>query len=92
MLLAAEQFRISLRRFEFRKLMIPVVSNITGYPYPDGNATETICDYLTRQITAPVQWIKTVQYILSRGACEIIELGPGNVLTRLIGQIKAAAP
>jgi malonyl CoA-acyl carrier protein transacylase len=91
MLSAADQFRIWLRQFEFNKLMIPVVSNITGSPYPEGDTSKILSDYLTRQITEPVQWIRTVRYLLSSGVSEISELGPGNVLTRLIGQIKADA-
>ena len=46
---------------------------------------------LARQITAPVQWHAGVDYLLAQGVTEFKELGPGNVLSKLVSTIQAAA-
>lgn len=88
---AAGMFAQFLLGIPFGPLAIPVISNVTGAPYPAGRDTEAIRDLLTRQITQPVQWTRSVQYLLNHegGPCQ--EVGPGDVLSRLIQQIRTAA-
>jgi malonyl CoA-acyl carrier protein transacylase len=43
---------------------------------------------LAQQITQPVRWTETVQWLLQQPDPEFLELGPGNVLTGLIRRIK----
>jgi malonyl CoA-acyl carrier protein transacylase len=85
---ASRTFEDFLRPFEFGPLEIPVVSNVTGQPYQsDPDAAKSL---LMKQISSPVLWMQSIEYLLGRGISSFTELGPGKVLTRLIDQIKQA--
>ena len=58
----------------------PVVANVTGKPASDG---EEIRSLLVKQVTAPVMWAQTMQYLKDNGVDTVIEVGPGTVLTGL---------
>jgi malonyl CoA-acyl carrier protein transacylase len=45
-----------------------------------------IKDNLIKQITHPVCWTETIRYLKNQGETVFIEVGPGNVLTRLLAQ------
>lgn len=51
---------------------------------------DRVRDTVASQITSPVLWTDTIQYLLERGSPEFNEVGPGQVLTKLVAQIKAA--
>jgi [acyl-carrier-protein] S-malonyltransferase len=63
---------------------VPVVSNVTARPA--GSAAETR-DLLVRQVTSPVRWCDSMQWLASQGFTRFIELGPGNVLSGLMKRI-----
>ena len=63
---------------------IPVLSNVTGQPHTNA---ELIRVNLAKQITDSVQWVKCVEYIVSQGITDFIEIGPGKVLKGLIRRI-----
>lgn len=42
---------------------------------------------LVAQLTAPVKWTQSIQNMIADGATEFMELGPGNVLQKLISKI-----
>ncbi|WP_309059779.1 ACP S-malonyltransferase [Streptomyces sp.] len=85
---AAARFERFLRGYRFAPLRIPVVSNATARLYDD---TETAA-LLVRQLTSPVRWTESVEYLLDQPEPEFHELGPGQVLTGLIAQIRAGRP
>lgn len=85
------EFAEFLTAFTFSKPALPVISNVTAAPYPTSQPTETIRDLLVKQITSPVQWTKTVEYLRAAGVRRFKEIGPGMVLTRLIEQIPVQA-
>jgi malonyl CoA-acyl carrier protein transacylase len=66
----------------------PIVANVTAQLYPVENPSEAAKSLLTKQITSSVQWTASVRYLLSQGVTEFKEMGPGNVLTRLVQQIQ----
>ena len=80
---AAHEFGRFLDEFEFKPLSIEVIANVTAKPYTQ----ETIKENLTRQITSPVKWFESIGYLRKAGETEFVEVGPGNVLTRLLPQI-----
>ncbi len=88
MVSAREAFGALLASFTFKRPSIPVISNITGQPYP----TAAIRALLEAHITSPVLWTQTVQSLLARGVTTFKEIGPGAVLTRLIHQTRQAVP
>ncbi|MEX1830093.1 ACP S-malonyltransferase [Luteibacter sp. CQ10] len=85
----ARQFEGFLASFAFASPRIPVVANVTAKPYPGDAAS--IRELLVKQITQPVRWTESVEYLLSQGVTDFREVGPGNVLTRLVKQIQDAA-
>ena len=60
--------------------------------YSDIDAAEMkdvaqIKESLVRQLTAPVQWIKTIEKMTQDGCSTFVEVGAGKVLAGLIGKI-----
>ncbi|AGP33717.1 ACP S-malonyltransferase [Sorangium cellulosum] len=83
---AQRDFSAFVAGFRFVRPRIPVIANCTARPYPDDEAG--IRDLLVRQITSPVRWYETVSYLLASPEAEFEEIGPGDVLTRLIVEIR----
>ena len=42
---------------------------------------------LTGQLVSPIRWIDSIEYLLENGTDIFIEIGPGSVLTGLVGRI-----
>ena len=80
---AQNEFAGFLKSFEFQPVQIPVIANYTAASYQDG---ETI-NNMTQQISSPVRWVESIQYLKQQPEAEFEEIGPGNVLTKLIKQI-----
>jgi len=80
---AQNEFAGFLKSFEFQPVQIPVIANYTAASYQDG---ETI-NNMTQQISSPVRWVESIQYLKQQPEPEFEEVGPGNVLTKLIKQI-----
>ncbi len=74
---AFEQF---IRGITFRVPQTPVISNVRAEPYPPSD----IADLLISQITNPVRWSQTMSYLLDQGHRDFEELGPGDVLSKLV--------
>lgn len=85
---AGKSFDNFLGGFAFNAPSIPVVANVTGEPYPAEQPTATVRALLVKQITGSVQWTQSVRYLLTQGVTDFKEMGPGNVLTKLMKQIK----
>lgn len=85
---AQRKFEIFIDPFQFQKLTISVISNVFArpYQYPD------IKQLLIKQITHPVKWTETIQYLMGLGEMVFEEIGPGKVLSGLIQRIKKDAP
>ncbi|MNJ33458.1 Polyketide biosynthesis protein PksE [compost metagenome] len=80
------QFSRYLEEFNFNRLRIPVIANLTGLPY----VQKDLKSNLVGQLTAPVQWTDSIRFLLANEA-QLEEVGPGNVLTRLIQNITREA-
>ena len=85
---AAEKFKAVLADAAVHPTEIKVVSNVNGRP---GESAEEIRVNLVQQITASVQWVASVEYIISQGVTHFIEIGPGKVLKGLIRRINSDA-
>ena len=82
----AAEFRRYLKAQKFLAPRIPVIANFTAQPYSHHDMATTLAD----QMSGTVRWLQSVEYVLGRGEIDFRELGPGNVLTKLVGQIAAA--
>ncbi len=74
----------ALARLPMQLPRVPVVSNVTARPA--GGVAE-IKDLLVRQVTSPVRWSESMQWLVSQGFTRFIELGLGNVLSGLMKRI-----
>ena len=72
-----------LKHFEFQPVQIPVIANYTAEPYQND---ETV-NNMVQQISNPVRWVESIQYLKLQPEPEFEEIGPGKVLTKLITQI-----
>ncbi len=86
---AAKEFAAFLAPMTFSAPKTPVVANVTAQPYPDDGAA--MKSLLVEQITRSVQWTQSVRYLIANGVTGFSEMGPGNVLTRLVQQIQKDA-
>ena len=63
---------------------LPVVHNVDAAVH-DGVAA--ITDALVKQLYLPVQWTGCVQALAAQGTTQVVECGPGKVLTGLVKRI-----
>ncbi len=80
---AADAFRLKLAQTPIQNTKIPVVQNFTATEH---TMAHEIRENLYRQIFSPVRWFQSVEYMVSKGVETFIEIGPKNVLSRLIQQ------
>lgn len=90
MIPTAEAFAPFAEGFDFADPALPVISNVTARPYPLRGAAAVLRRQLVSQITGSVRWVESVQYALARGARTFEEVGPGDVLAKLVVKIQAA--
>lgn len=81
---AARQFADSLQNTEFKVPTIPVISNVDLSIY---QTIEQIRTLLREQLYRPVRWVETIQTMKNNGVEQVIECGPGKVLSGLIKRI-----
>lgn len=81
---ASEKFGEFLRGFGFRAPSIPVYANLTALPYASGDEARAT---LSKQMCSPVRFTDTVKNMVGAGITEFTEVGPGKVLTGLVGKI-----
>ena len=84
---AARQFEAFLSSCDLGRPALPVVSNVTAEYYSDGD----VRPLLVRQITSPVRWVDSIEFLMRQGARNFSEMGPGVVLTKLVRDIVAAS-
>jgi [acyl-carrier-protein] S-malonyltransferase len=84
---AVPEFRDALVQTEIRSPQAPVVLNdtATATTNPDVIRAE-----LSFQLTHPVRWVQCVDFMVSQGVTEFIEIGPGRVLSGLIKRIASS--
>ena len=81
---ARQEFVDFLQNFSFQAPTIPVISNLTAKPYDP----YSIQFNLSQQITSPVQWTNTIEYLLENGESDFYEIGSGTILSGLISRIR----
>ena len=83
---ARKELAECIERTEFKTPVCPIYQNVTATATTD---PEVIKENLLKQLTSPVRWTHTVENMISDGAAEFIEVGPGAVLQGLVGQISS---
>ena len=84
----ADRLRESFSRCGWKRSKWPLVANVSAREEIDvGNIQEA----LFLQTFMPVLWSESIEYIISRGVKNFLEIGPGSVLTGLIKRISPDA-
>ena len=78
---AAEKFEKVLADVELKNPVVPIAQNFTG---KFTKSSEEIGKNLVSQVSGSVLWEDCVHSLVDTGNLNIIEFGPGNVLTGLI--------
>lgn len=79
-----QEFEQFLAGIDFGELQVDIVSNWTGDLYPRIDYR----NHIANQLSHPVQWYRSVSRLLASGITDFIELGPNEVLTKLLAKIR----
>ncbi|MBB6340881.1 [acyl-carrier-protein] S-malonyltransferase [Pseudomonas fluvialis] len=77
---AAEQFAASIEALNWQMPSIALVQNVSAAVPAD---LEGLKRDLLAQLYSPVRWVETVQCLAGQGVTELVECGPGKVLSGL---------
>ena len=86
MMPAAEKLKINLNQIDFHSPSISIINNVGVKAYNDA---ASIRDGLSHQLYMPVRWVEIIKMFISDGITQIIECGPGKVLTGLNKRIES---
>ena len=83
----------ALARATFCVPRVPVLSNVTGAPFPSPAAMPAL---LARQLTEPVLWEETLAALTGGGAAapgvaQLFELGPGGQVRAMVKRVDGGA-
>jgi len=81
---AQDRLSADLKQSQFNDLQTPLVTNVDAKPIKTGAEAR---DSLVRQVSQPVRWLQSVEFLSSHGVQTFIEIGPGKVLSGLVRQI-----
>jgi [acyl-carrier-protein] S-malonyltransferase len=81
---AADKLAAAMAGLEIKAPSVPVVANVTAEPTQD---PVRIKQLLVQQVTAPVRWEESIQYLAKSGVTTAYELGSGAVLKGLVKRI-----
>jgi [acyl-carrier-protein] S-malonyltransferase len=83
---AAQEFRAALELAQWAEPRVPVIANATARP----TGRLSAIDLLVAQLTSPVRWTESVQFMIGKGVTHFVEVGPKDVLCGLIKRIDSA--
>jgi [acyl-carrier-protein] S-malonyltransferase len=86
MKLAARSFRGELDAISFAPPRVRVIGNVYARPIE----LVDLRDELEAQLTSPVRWTESVQYLAQQGVTTCIEIGPKDVLAGLVRRIETS--
>ena len=87
---AQKRLGIYLEDMSVGELRLPVWSNTTAAPYV--NVADSIKRTLAEQVALPVRFVDQINNMYEAGIRTFIEVGPGKVLTGLVGMILKDKP
>lgn len=79
-----DEFTQFLQQFKYANPEMTVIANLTAEPYQ----ADSVVANLSAQMVNPVQWTKSIQFLLKQGETDFVEVGPGKVLTGLVAKIR----
>ena len=87
---ASEAFGRALADVELGAASMPVFANASASTYPADSAA--VREQLAAQLAQPVRFVEMIEAMYASGVRTFVEVGPGSVLTGLIGRILGDRP
>jgi [acyl-carrier-protein] S-malonyltransferase len=81
---AQDRLAVDLNGIAFANLATVIVTNVDAKAVNLGDEARAA---LVRQVSQPVRWLESVEFLISQGVQSLIEIGPGKVLSGLVRQI-----
>ena len=81
---AQDRLMKDLQMIEFRDLRFPIVENVSARENIQGGRVRTA---LSDQVSAPVLWKDSIEYLIGNNVETFVEIGAGKVLSGLVKQI-----
>jgi len=78
---AASRLRDVLAELDFNPIIYPVVINTEARANSD---PARVKDILVEQVTSPVRWTESLEFLKNSGVSEFLEIGPSKVLSGLV--------
>lgn len=84
MMSAQEKLAVDLEKISYHDLRFPIIHNVDALANESG---DKVRESLTRQVSSPVRWLQTIEFLVSNGVETFVEVGTGKVLSGLVKQI-----
>jgi [acyl-carrier-protein] S-malonyltransferase len=81
---AGERLERALQDVRIEDLKIPVVTNVEAEP---NTSKERVKELLVAQVSSPVRWEECMQRMIKEEIEQVLEIGPGKVLSGLMKRI-----
>ena len=78
---AGEKLAARLAEIDVKSPSVPVIANVDVEVHAEPDAIRTA---LARQASSAVQWVRTIERMKAEGVTDVVECGPGKVLTGLL--------
>jgi [acyl-carrier-protein] S-malonyltransferase len=89
---AVERLAAKLAAVPLKSPRVPVLHNVDVAERPEPDAIRAA---LAQQAASPVRWVETIEAFAARGVTQVVECGPGRVLTglnkRIVRELKSFA-
>jgi [acyl-carrier-protein] S-malonyltransferase len=81
---ASAEFAEAIAATPMQTPQIPIIGNVSAQPL---TTVDEIRAELEAQLTAPVRWTESMNYLVAHGVDAVMEVGPGDVLLKLMKRI-----
>ena len=81
---AGERLEKALEQISVRDLKIPVVTNVEAEV---NTSKDRVKGLLVAQVSSPVRWEESMRKMIGKGVEQVLEIGPGKVLSGLMKRI-----
>ena len=82
---AGEELAAELEAVTLHPLQIPYVTNVTAEKVEDIAKTKGL---LKEQVSSPVRWMQSMEYMIREGVDTFVEIGPGKTLAGFMKKIE----
>ncbi len=82
---AGKELEKELEKITLTPLLVPYVTNVTAEEVRDISETKAL---LAKQVSSPVRWMQSMEYMIREGVDTFVEIGPGKTLAGFMKKIE----